>query len=177
MSDEPFSEIGPYERWPGYQRVKRRLEVFLSLLGLGERGFAYLDLVPTRQALWTPRRLIIKDPQLTAPANKAEFDKSGGLIRLAFSPDGAEASQYLATVIERDFEWYGLFRAALSAHAGASNRLLCIYEAMVLNEDRPELRLQSLSNGRYELRLDAHGNLLDSLLISEDLSDEIPPEE
>ena len=161
--------LGPYENWPGYKRLKNRLESFFQLRQLGQNGFVKLDFVLSKQSFWEIHRLAIQDMQLVIPSNKKEFENAGHCIRIAFKPANQKSAANINSLIKEDFQKYGVFQITLWAHSGRSNNVSCIYNAMILNESRPEIYLQSLSENAYEIGLDAHGNLFDAFLLSDEL--------
>jgi hypothetical protein len=177
MPSELPPGLGGYERWPGYQRLKQRLEMFLQVLQLGQRPFLHIDLVLNRQSFWTIHRIAAKDLQLVIPANKVEFEKAGHAIRLTFTPANPEAEQFLARIIPEELRRDGVYRISLWANSGGSNNVSAVYNAMILNEPHPEIYLQALGEKTYEIGLDAHGNLFDALLLSDELRFRREPEE
>ncbi len=132
-------------------------------------GFVSCHLALSRSTRSIIHRLAISELQLVIPTNKDEFEQAGHWIRIAFRPKGDETVKFLTDTIKEDFQRYGIFEIMLMAHSGNSNNLSCVYKAMILNESTPEIYIQSLSDGMYELGLDAHGNLFDALLFSEEL--------
>jgi hypothetical protein len=176
MADEITGGFEGYEKWPGYQKVKQRLQNFLAVMRMGQHD-AFAILLRSPGTVKGLAHVLAKQPQLIAPANKREFEASGYTIRLSFTVEQPESLTLLTQVAQQPFSKCALGEVMLCAHSGPSGNLSCIYRVFHMNThllaEHPhmanQLSISSLTDSRYELGFDACGNIFDSLLISDEV--------
>ena len=166
--------MGSPERWPGFLRLKQRLEFLAAAMKRDAAGHAFLaiDLAFERQGPIS--RVYTDGLQVSFPSSQQEFERIGYRIPLAFSPTVEQSKALLRELVAEDSRKHPLHRVAFWAYSGYSNVISCIYNAQTLNEGTTEVYIESLGDGKYAIGLEANGNLFDSLLISDEL--ELPKE-
>jgi hypothetical protein len=160
-------EIGPYEKWPGFQRLKQRLDAFMAVHNLKPDTWIEVWITWTREQFDFATRIVGRQPQLICPKDKNEFIKSGHQIRLSFTAGTDKSEKFLTQLPE--FTRANVHRVSIWANSGPSNNVSSIYTAMALNDRNGEITLQSLGENRYELGFTTSGNLFDVLLLSDEL--------
>ncbi len=161
--------FGDYEKWPGFLKLRERLQVFTEVLAINATGQAFLDIdiQPTKNGLI--HQIWANDLQLILPAKKQEFEETGHSIRLTFRVSDEDMVAKLKELAPIDLERHPIYRATLWAYSGHSNRITCVYTGQRLNEGSREVYLMSMSEGVFEIGFDASGNLFDALLMSPQL--------
>lgn len=159
-----------YERWPGFLRLKQRIEFVSSALGmLDVTGSAFLALDLMFEADGPIHRIFIEHFDVFFPSNKGDFERIDFRIPISFAPAREDSRSKLETLVGGRREKLPLHSIALWVHGGPSNNVICVYNARILNEGTTEIYIESKGGGGYALGLEANGNLFDSLLVSDEL--------
>jgi mRNA interferase MazF len=161
--------MGDYEKWPGFLKVKERLEFFLEVMKLNVTGSAFMRADIEQSPGGRIDRISGVSPNLVLPKSKEEFQQAGHSIRLAFQAAGGQSSEILGRLAPVELDKVPLFRVVIWAYSGPSNSVSCAYSCERLNDGQLEVYIASLSNDVYELGFDASGNVFDALLIGDQL--------
>jgi hypothetical protein len=168
VSDRPDESRG-YENWIGYKRLKSRLETLMQFInrpGPSQGGAGvYLTFKKARHVAY---RFFGKDIQLVFPRNKKEFEESAHSMRLSFTVATPESNTLLEQWFPNAMSRYAVHEISIWANTGGSGNVSCIYKALELNENSGEVHIVPLGEGRYEIGLNAAGNIFDTLLISDE---------
>lgn len=170
--------MGSFERWPGFLRLKQRLEFLAAAMQLNVTGSAFLAIDLSFERGGPIDRVYARDLDIFFPSNRQEFEKIGFRIPLSFVLTVEESKAKPAGLIGNERVKRSLHRVAFWAYSGPSNSLVCTYNAQILNEGTTEIYIEPLGEGRYVVGLEANGNLFDSLLISDEFClDDLRPRE
>jgi hypothetical protein len=158
-----------YETWPGFLRLRKRLQFFEAAFRLNPTGSAFLAIDLTFARLDPSHRVYTNDIEILFPLNKREFEEFGNSVKLGFSPSLDDSRAKLGELLPIEGQKFPLHRVVFWAYSGYSNTITSTYNAQTLDEGGREIYVQSLGDGKYQIGLNAFGNLFDALLISDDI--------
>ena len=116
-------QMGNYEKWPGYLRVKERLDFLVAAYGLNASPPAFLG-VQIQPILGGPIHWVAGDGlKVVTPAEKKEFVHAGNSIRVNFLVTHRPYLDQLAAILPLDFVKYPLHRASFWSYSVANNQV------------------------------------------------------
>ena len=168
--------FGNYEKWPGFLRVRERLEMLCRVMNLPNSDHAFVA-VDVQQSPSEPIvRLWGHRPKLLAPTNKEEFIEAGHSVRLSLELHDERDVGKVSSLAPTDLVKYPMHRVVLWTHSGPSNQILSAYIAEALNEGSTEVYILSMGEGGVEFGFSASGNVFDSLLLNDRLRNADAPD-